>query len=173
MPNLVDDCTTIFLGKWAKLETLQKLSPYIRVLYKFLLESVKVLNRIYLNDWLLVQGFRMLNLGDEEKPFFWKCETKLQTLQNLSRYIGVCYKFVLKSGKILNRISWPMEYCFKTWECRIWSTNTKPFFWEREAKMKTLQNLFLYIGVSYEFVLKSLKGQNPILWVIEYWFKAL
>ena len=72
----------------------------------------------------------MPNLVDEYKPFFLESEAKLQTLQKLSTYIRVSYKFVLKSVKTLNRIFWAIEYWFKALECQIQSTNTKPFFWK-------------------------------------------
>ena len=88
------------------------------------------------------------------KPFFWESEAKLETLQKLSPYTGVFYKFVLKSAKTLNRIFWAMEYWLKALECQIWLTNAKPFFWESETNLATLQKLSLYIGVSYKFILK-------------------
>ena len=66
-----------------------------------------------------------------------------------------------------------MEYWFKALECQIWSTNTKAFFWEYKEKLQTAPKLSPYIGVSYKFLLQSIKGLNQIFWVIEYWFKAL
>ena len=104
---------------------------------------------------------------------FWESEAKLQTLQKFSPYIWISYKLVLKSLKSLNRIFWKIEYWFKALEWQIWSMNTKPFFWESEAKLQTLQKLSLYIAVFYKFVLKSVKDLNRIFWVIEYWFKAV
>ena len=118
----------------------------------------------------------MPNLVDEStnmKTFFWKSDTKLKTLQNLFLYIGVSYKFALKSLKSLNRIFWSMEYWFKALESQIWLINTKPFFWESEANLETLQKVSPYIGVSYKFVLTFVKILNRILWVIPYWFKTL
>ena len=114
----------------------------------------------------------MPNLVDEYKPFFLESEAKLQTLQKLSTYIRVSYKFVLKSVKTLNRIFWAIEYWFKALECQIQSTNTKSFFWESEAKLEPLPKLSPYIGVFNESVLKSVKDLNRTFWVIEYWFKA-
>ena len=107
------------------------------------------------------------------KSFFWESETNLRTLQNFSAYIGVSYKFVLKSVKTQTRIFWAMQYWFKAWECEIWSTNTKLFFWKRETKLQTLQKLSPYIGVSYKFVLKSVNSLNRFFWVIQDWFEAL
>ena len=66
-----------------------------------------------------------------------------------------------------------IEYWFKALAYKIWSTNTKPFSWESEKNLETLHKLSAYIGVSYKFVLKSVKGLNRISRVIEYWFKAL
>ena len=82
-------------------------------------------------------------------------------------------KFFLKSVKSLNRIFWATEYWFKALKCQIWLTNTKPFFWESEANLETLQKLSLYIWVSYKFVLKFVKSLNRIFWAMEYLFKAL
>ena len=47
------------------------------------------------------------------KPFFWESEKNRGTLQKLSPYNGVSYKFVLKSVESLNRIFWVIEYWFK------------------------------------------------------------
>ena len=89
-------------------------------------------------------------------------------------FLGVVsHKFVLKSSKILNRIFWVTEYLFKDLECKIWSTNTKPFFWKSETKLQTLEKLSPYIGVSYKFAFKTLNTLNRILWPLEYWFRAL
>ena len=82
----------------------------------------------------------------------WESEAKLQTLQKLSPYIWISYKLVLKSLKSLNRIFWKIEYWFKALECQIWSMNTKPFFWESEAKLQILQKFSPYIGVSFKFI---------------------
>ena len=79
----------------------------------------------------------------------------------------------MKPAKNLNGIFWVIEYWFKALAYKIWSTNTKPFSWESEKNLETLHKLSAYIGVSYKFVLKSVKGLNRISRVIEYWFKAL
>ena len=47
------------------------------------------------------------------KPFFWESEKNHGTLQKLSPYNGLSYKFVLKSVESLNRIFWVIEYWFK------------------------------------------------------------
>ena len=66
-----------------------------------------------------------------------------------------------------------MEYWFKTLKCQICLRNRKPFFWESERNVETLQKPSLYNGVSYKFVLKSEKSLNQIFWATEYWLKAL
>ena len=38
--------------------------------------------------------------------------------------------------------------------------NTKPFFWESIGNLKTSQKLSSYIGVSYKFILKTIKNLN-------------
>ena len=71
-----------------------------------------------------------------------------------------------------------MEYWFKALEYQFCSTNTKPFFWEIEANLETLQKYFCYIGVSYKiyfpinFILESVKSLNQVFSAIEYCFKA-
>ena len=115
----------------------------------------------------------MLNLVDEYNTIFWQSEANVETLQKRSPYIGVSYKFVLKSVKSLNRILWATEYWFRASKSQIWLRNTKPFFWDSEANVETLQNSRPYIWVSYKFVSKSVKSVNRILRATEYWFKTL
>ena len=163
----------LFWESDAKLQTFPKLSVYIGVSYKLVLKFVKSLNLIF---WVIEYWFKALECQiswTNTKPFFWESEAKLQTLPKLSVYIGVSYKLVLKSVKSLNPIFWTKEYWFKALECQIWSTNTKPFFWESETNLGTLQKLPPNIGVSYKFVLKSVKTLNRYFWAKEYWFKAL
>ena len=151
---------------------LQKRSPYIGVSYKFVLKSVKSLNKIL---WVIEYWFEALECqirSKNLKPFFWESEAKLETLQKLSLYIGVCYKFGLKSVKTLNKTFWVMQYWFKDWECQIWSTNIKPFSWESEANLGTLQKVSPFIGV-FKSILKSPIDLNRIIWVTEYLIKAL
>ena len=154
-------------------ETIQKFSPYIWVSYKFVLKSVKILNRI---SWATESWFKVLKCQirlTNKKPFLWESETNVETLQKPSLYNGVSYKFVLKFEKSLNRIFRATEYWFNALKCQIWLTNTKPFFWESQANVETLQKSSPYNGVSYKFVLKSEKCLNRIFWATEYWFKAL
>ena len=137
MPNLVDEYKTIFLGKWDKRWKSLKFSSYIWVFSKFVLKSVKSLNRIL---WATEYWFKSLKCQfclTNTKPLFWESEANVETFQKLSPYIWVCYKFVLKSVKSLNRILWATEYWFKTIKCQIWLTNTKPFFSESEANVET------------------------------------
>ena len=79
----------------------------------------------------------------------------------------------MKTVNSLNLIFLATEYWFKALKCQIWLTNTKPFFWESEAKVETLPKHSSYIWVSYKFVLKSVKSLNWILWATKYWFKTL
>ena len=139
----------------ANVETLQKPSLYIGICHKFVLKSEKSLNRIL---WATEYWFKALKCQiwlTNTKLFFWESKSNLKTLQNPCLYIWVSYKFVLKSEKSLNRILWATEYWFKALKCQIWLANTKPFFWESEANVKTLQKPSSYIWFSYKFVLKS------------------
>ena len=158
MPSFVDQYKTIFLGV---------------VSHKFVLKSSKILNRIFWVTEYLFKDLECKIWSTNTKPFFWKSETKLQTLEKLSPYIGVSKKFAFKTLNTLNRIFWPMEYWFKSWECQIWSTNTKAFFWESETNFGTLQKVSPYTGGSHKFISKSPQDINQIFWVIKYWFKAL
>ena len=107
------------------------------------------------------------------KRFFRECEANVETLLKHFPYLWVSYKFVLKSAKSLNRILWTTEYWFKALKCKIWLTTTQPYFSKSKANVETLQKRSPYIGVSYKFVLKSVKSLNWILWATEYGFKAL
>ena len=149
----------------AALETFQKFSSHIWVIYKLVLESVKSLNSIF-----------------EVMEYWWKvqkciiCEKGRQIIKVSKIFLSIFEfpeNFFLKSVKSLNRIFWATEYWFKALKCQIWLTNTKPFFWESEANLETLQKLSLYIWVSYKFVLKFVKSLNRIFWAMEYLFKAL
>ena len=101
-----------------------------------------------------------------------KSEVKLETPQKVSRYNSVSYKFVLKSVKSQNRICSVIQYQFKASACKIWWTKTKLFFWETKTIFPLLEKLFLSIGVSYKFLLKSIKRLNRIFWAQEDLFKA-
>ena len=128
------------------------------------MKFVKSLNQIF---WIIDYWFKALErqiCSTNAKPFFWDSETNLWTVQKLSPNLGVSYKFVLKSVKSLNRIFWTMEYWFKALQYQIFSTNTRPFFWERNTNLGFLQKPFTYIVVLYKFILKSVKSLNPIFW---------
>ena len=102
------------------------------------------------SKWLNI-GTRLKNVkfGQQtKKQFFCKSEANFEIFQKRFPYIGVYYKYVLKSVKSLNRILWVMEYWFKVLQCKIWSTNTKPFFWESEAGFETLRRFSLHVEVS-------------------------
>ena len=147
MPNLVDEYKTIFLGKRGKSWNFQKPSAY-----KFVLKPVKILNRIL---WATEYRFKALKCHfwlTNTKPVFWESETNVQTLQKRSPYIGVSYKFILKSVKSLNQTLWVTESWFKALECQIWLTITKPFFWENEKRGKRWnfsKTFCLYLGFLY------------------------
>ena len=103
MPKLVDEYKTIFWESEAKLEPLPKLSPYIGVFNESVLKSVKDLNRTF---WVIEYWFKASECqiwSTNTKTIFWESETVLGTLQKLSPYIGVAYKFVLKC---VRNLSW-------------------------------------------------------------------
>ena len=157
----------------ANVESLQKRSPYISVSHKFVLKTVKILTRISWATEYWLKALKWQIWLTNTKPLFWESEANVETLQKPSPYIWVSFKFASKSEKSLNRILWSTEYWFTALKCQFWLTNTKPFFWEREANVETLLKPSLYTGVSFKFVLKSEKSLNWILWGKEYWFKAL
>ena len=47
------------------------------------------------------------------------------------------------------------------------------FFWKNRRNLGTLPKFSPYTGVSYNVVLKCVKGRNRIFWAIEYWYKTL
>ena len=47
------------------------------------------------------------------------------------------------------------------------------FFWKNRRNLGTLPKFSPYTGVSYNVVLKCVKGRNRIFWAIEYWCKTL
>ena len=127
------------------LKVSKNVSLYIAVSYKLVLKSVKSLTRIFsvIEYWFNALECQICSTNTNLS--FWESKINLGTLEKLFPYIGVSYKFVLKSVKSLNRIFWAMDYSFKALQCQIWSTNTKSFFWKNEAKRETLQKLFLSI----------------------------
>ena len=93
-----------------KLESLQKLSPFIGVSHKSVLKSVKSITRIF---WAVEYRFKSVKWQiwlTNTKPCFWKNEAKLQTLQKLSPDIGISCKLLLRSAKSFKRIFVAMEY---------------------------------------------------------------
>ena len=107
------------------------------------------------------------------KLFFWESRTVIRTLQKLSGYIGISYRFVLNSVKKQNRIFFVMDSSFKVLQCQIWLTNEKLSFWESKTNIGTLQKTLSSYWVSYKSILKSGKCINWIFWVIEYLFSSL
>ena len=165
MPNLLTNTKPFFWESEANVETLPKRSSYIWVFYKFVLKSVKSVNRIL---WAMEYCFKVLKCQmwlTNTKPFFRKSKANVESLHKRCPYIWISYKFVLKSVKMLNQISWATESWFKALKWQIWLTITKPFFWESEANAETLQKPFPYIWVFYKFVLKS--GEHlSLLWLL-------
>ena len=148
-----------------------KLSKNFLPLFDFI--SLKSLNRVL---WATEYWFKVLKCQvwlTIANPFFWKSEANVKTIQKPSLYIWVSYKLILKSVKSLNRTLWTTESWLKLLKCQTWLTNTKPFFWESEANVNTLQRHSPYIWVSYKSVFKSVKSLKPILWTTEYWLKVL
>ena len=136
------------------------------------MKSVKSQNPIlWATEYWLKASKRQIWLTTR-KPFFWETKANLETLQKLSLYIWVSYKFVLKFVNNLNQIFWATIYWFKALKCQIQLRNTKPFFWENEANLETLQKVSLCIWVCYKIVLKSGKSLNRIFWATEYCLKA-
>ena len=41
-----------------------------------------------------------------------------------------------------------------------------------ESSLKTLRKVLPHIGVSYNFLLKSVKSLNRMFWLIEYWYES-
>ena len=122
---------------------------------------------------ILVQGLKMSNLVDEYKIIFLgKRSKRWNFLETFFLYLSFQW-FFLKSVKSLNRTLWTTESWLKLLKCQTWLTNTKPFFWESEANVNTLQRHSPYIWVSYKSVFKSVKSLKPILWTTEYWLKVL
>ena len=160
MPNLVDQYKIICLGKRGKAWNYPKTLSYIGFSYKFVWKSVKSLNGIF---WAIESCYKILEcqIWQTNINFFsWGNKSKLETLKNLSPYIGVSFKCVCKSVESLNRIFSVIEYWFKALEWQICWTNTKLFLWETEKNLGTLQKLSSYFGVSNKFVWKSVEILN-------------
>ena len=95
---------SFFLQDQAKLESLQKLTPFIGVSHKSVFKSVKSITRIFWATEYLFKALECQIWSTNTKSCFWKNEAKLQTLQKLSPYIGVSCKLLLRSVKSFNRI---------------------------------------------------------------------
>ena len=141
-------------GSEKKVGTVQKLSPYIRFLYKFVLKSIKRLNQIFS---VIQYSFKALECQiwwTNIKLFFWKSRTNLRTLQTLSAYMNVSHKLVLKSVKSVNQIFWVIEYWFKALEYQVLLTNRKPFFfgkWGRTLSFPQILPLYCsFLSVCFE-----------------------
>ena len=118
--------TKLFLWeREANLGTLQKLFTYIGVSYQFVLKSLKTLIWIFLAMEYCFRALECQLSLMNAKSFFWENVANRKTLQNLSSYVGISYKFFLKSVKSLNPLFWVIKYWFKAFEYQIWSTNTK------------------------------------------------
>ena len=124
-----------FCENEANLETVHKLSRSIWVSYKFVLKSVKSLNRSFWATEYWLKALKFQFWLTNTKPFFMESQAYLETLQKRFSYIWVSYKFLLKSVKSLNWIFCATEYWCKALKCQIWLTNTKPFYWECEANI--------------------------------------
>ena len=173
MSNLTNEYKTIYWESEANVETLQKLSPYIWVSYKFVLKSVNSLNWIFLGTEYWFKTLKCQIWLTNTKPFFCEGEGNFKTLQNSSSYIWVSQKFAFKSVRSLNWILWATEYWLRALKWEIWLTNRKPFFYESEANVETLQKVSPYIWVSYKLILKSVNSLTRMFLAREYWFKAL
>ena len=126
---------SFFSKSEANIETLENFSAYISVSYKSKSPvSVKRLNRIFLATEYLLKALKSQIWLTNTKPFFWESETSVETLQKLSPYIWVSYKFVLRSVSKLNGIFSAKEYLFKALKCQIWLTYTKPTFFVKRGK---------------------------------------
>ena len=126
----------------ANTETLQKRSFYIWVSCKFVLKSVKSLNRIL---WATEYCFKALKCQiwlTNTKIFFWESEANVETLQKPSPYLWVSYKFVLKFVKSLNQVLSAIEYWFKALKYQIWFTNANHFSKKAKQTLKLSKNLF-------------------------------
>ena len=97
----------------ADLETFEKLSSHIGILYKLILEPVKSLNRILWVTEYLYKAKKYQIWSTTAKTIFVKNETNLETFQKRFPYTRVSYKSVLKSVKSLNRFFWAMEFWLK------------------------------------------------------------
>ena len=142
--NLVDAFSwSIFLEKRGKPWNFLKNFSHIGVSYKFVFKSAKSLNWIFwvIEYWCKAQK---CNVGSmNAKTFPGKTRQTFSLYWKISPYIGIFYKFVLKSPKSLNRIIWMIEYWYKAPKCK--------FSWQMQNNFsrKTKQTL----KVSEEYLL--------------------
>ena len=121
--------------------------------YKFVLKSVKSLNRIL---WFHQSWFKASKCQiwlTNAKSLFWETEANVETLQKSSPYIWVSYNFVLKSVKILSRILWARESCFKALKCQIWLGIQNHFSGKARETFKLPKNflpIFDFSIISFE-----------------------
>ena len=114
---------SFFWENEARLESLQKVSPCFGVWYRFVLESIKSLNRIFsgLEYWLKACECQIWS--SNRRRFFWETETNLGTLQKVLRYVGASYKFFLKC---VRNFSWMWISFFQMlWMSNVQLSNTQ------------------------------------------------
>ena len=165
MPSFVQEYKIIFSGKRRfTFKLSNNLISKLEFPVNWLLKSVKSLNEIFCAIEYYLKTLECQIWSTNAISFSWENEAKLKTLKKLSPYIGVSFKFVLKTIKSLNQIFVNMEYWFKALECQISLTNTILFLWETETNLATLQNLSPSTGVSYKFVLNLSNASIESSW---------
>ena len=141
MPILVEEYITIFLEKRDKCWNSSKLfSPYL-VCHKFVLRSVKRMNRIFWAKEFRFKASKCQIWLGIKKPFFWESDRNFDSFQKLFPNIWASYKFVLRSVNSLNRIFWGTEYWFNALKCQIWLTNQKHFSRKARQTLKLPKNV--------------------------------
>ena len=101
MANSVKKYKTVFLGKWSKPCNSPKISSLSWSFLKICFEVCEKPKSNHLSHGILVEGFIMPNVVDEYKTIFLGKRVKPW---KLCSYIGVSYRFVLKSAKDQNGI---------------------------------------------------------------------
>lgn len=123
----------LFWENEASVETSQKLLSQIGVTHKHILEFVKSLNKFI---WVIVYLYKAVKCqiwSKNTKRYFWGNEALVETFQIFSYHIGVTYKYAEESLKGLNWLVWVFKHCRNVWKYKIFSTNTKLFFWKSET----------------------------------------
>lgn len=154
----------------ANLEVLQELFCVLE-LSKNLFWVISDSQLKFLGDWILTQGSKMLNLLDKYITVSWGGDTILEAFQKSSPHIIVAYNFLLNFAKKLKRIFGIIEYWCRDPKYKTYSTNTKLFYGNSKAELKTFQKLFANIEITYKLFLKNPKSLNRIFWAAEYWCK--